>query len=166
MNSPIVVANELDLRYLEIATHSTLEISGFFAEYRFLSNFWPVEIIYDSRFYQSVENAYQAAKFLPRYRGIFELCEPGDAKRLAKYAVRSPDWKKQKIPVMRELLYKKFSVHHPELRDNFIATQGATLTETNWWGDTFWGKYTTSKNVTAIGENHLGELLMEVRASL
>jgi predicted NAD-dependent protein-ADP-ribosyltransferase YbiA (DUF1768 family) len=40
------------------------KIQGFFGEYRWLSNFWPVKIHFEEKTYPSVEHAYQAAKCL------------------------------------------------------------------------------------------------------
>jgi predicted NAD-dependent protein-ADP-ribosyltransferase YbiA (DUF1768 family) len=57
---------------------------------------------------------------------------------------------------MLHLLQQKFS--DPVLKEKLLATGGAVLVEGNTWGDTFWGVYKRN------GMNHLGRLLMKVRA--
>ena len=69
-----------------------------------------------------------------------------------------PDWEEVKVQVMRELLYAKFS--EEPLRGMLKATGDQHLEEGNNWGDTFWGV------CRGRGENWLGKLLMEVRASI
>jgi predicted NAD-dependent protein-ADP-ribosyltransferase YbiA (DUF1768 family) len=81
------------------------------------------------------------------------------AKRRAAKLVLAPDWPDRKIAVMRELLRSKFAPGS-ELADKLLATGDAELVEGNDWEDTFWGKY------QGAGENHMGKLLMELRASL
>ena len=71
------------------------------------------------------------------------------------------------------LYYNKSLVGDNELPTNYSElmalaqkliemTGNSTLIEGNWWNDRFWG--VDSK--TGIGENHLGKLLMELRAEL
>jgi predicted NAD-dependent protein-ADP-ribosyltransferase YbiA (DUF1768 family) len=59
---------------------------------------------------------------------------------------------------MEDLSRQKFS--HPELRQKLLDTGSCTLVEGNTWGDTFWGV------CDGVGENHLGKLLMTIRADL
>jgi predicted NAD-dependent protein-ADP-ribosyltransferase YbiA (DUF1768 family) len=59
---------------------------------------------------------------------------------------------------METLLRQKFA--HPELRAKLKETNDAELVEGNWWGDRFWGV------CRGEGENHLGKLLMKIRAEL
>jgi len=133
-------------------------ISEFQGEFRFLSNFWPCKIYFEGMWYDSVEHAYQAAKTLDmdeRLRISF-LETPGKAKRAGKELKIRPDWEEIKIPIMRELLIKKFS--HRELMFRLKKTEGE-LIEGNNWGDTFWGV------CKGQGQNILGKLLMEIRDS-
>lgn len=61
---------------------------------------------------------------------------------------------------MEELLVIKFSGKDPFLTRALMATGNAELVEGNTWNDTFWGI------CNGTGENHLGKLLMKVRANL
>ncbi len=165
----VVVANEADMRWLQVATHSAVQISGFFGPYRFLSNFWPAWVVYDGLVYPTVENAYQAAKFARADRQKFLTCSPGEAKALSGGGSRlysREAWAPMKVAVMHELVGKKVSVHHPDLRRALLETGIAELKETNWWGDTFWGVYLEKKTDVPVGENNLGKLLMEVRSGI
>ena len=136
-------------------------IKEFKGDYRWLSNFWPVEIAYDGLRYPSVEHAYQASKTidpLVRERFAYGGFKAGQIKKMGKDLELRYDWNIVKIPVMRDLLHEKFK--HPELREKLIATENSELIEGNYWGDTFWGV------CDGIGENHLGKLLMEIRSFL
>lgn len=131
-------------------------IPEFQGEFRFLSNFWPCVIEFEGIKFPSVEHAYQAAKTLDikERQRIAKLFTPGKAKRAGKELKIRPDWEEIKIPIMRELLMKKFS--HRELMFRLKKTEGE-LIEGNEWGDIFWGI------CRGQGENHLGKLLMEIR---
>jgi len=63
--------------------HLTQVISPFTGQYRFLSNFYPVALIYDGRMWGSAEHAYQGAKNCDRGEKdwIAEAQTPGEAKR-------------------------------------------------------------------------------------
>lgn len=146
------------------------QIRGFSGAYRWLSNFvgHPGE--------PTVEHMYQAAKVLvpdtewdslpadrksavrEAFTMIVKAPSPGEAKRLGKAANVRPDWDEVKLSVMRALLVKKFE--REPFRSKLIATGDAEIIEDNHWGDTFWGVCRGS------GENHLGRLLMEIRAEL
>lgn len=59
------------------------------------------------------------------------------------------------MTVMRKCLKEKFK--DPYLQESLIETGTAKLIEGNFWNDTYWGI------CNGIGENHLGQLLMEIR---
>lgn len=132
-------------------------IESFDGEYRWLSNFWPVQIVMGERTYPSVENAYQAAKAPEGLRLKFVDCTPAAAKRLGrKYLAISHSWDERKVPIMHGLLLKKFRLGGT-LAFQLEDTGDAELIEGNTWGDVFWGV------CDGKGENQLGKLLMEVR---
>lgn len=136
------------------------DIRGFFGEYRWLSNFWPVRIEFEGAMYPSVEHAYHAAKTHdPELRAMLAaLPTPRDVKRQSRKLPLRADWGKVKLAIMEELLRLKFS--QPELQAWLLATQDAYLEETNHWGNRFWGV------CGGCGENHLGRLLMKIRDEL
>ena len=135
-------------------------ITRFRHKYAFLSNFYPVSIELDGEVYAAVEDAFQAAKTLdPTERRFIQLCQtPGDAKRCGRQVTLRADWNDIKVSVMHDLLRKKFK--NPALRKLLLDTGDAILIEGNTHGDVFWGQ------VNGQGENHLGKLLMEVRAEI
>lgn len=137
----------------------TKDILEFQGVNRWLSNFWPAQVLFDGRIYPTVENAYQAAKAHPSVRAQFCNCKPGEAKRIAKKLVLEPTWDREKVSVMRRLLAQKFSIGS-RLSDMLVATGDCQIVEGNHWGDTFWGV------CNGVGENNLGKLLMERRAFL
>lgn len=135
-----------------------MKIERFFGQWRFLSNFYPVDVEYEGVKYSSVEAAYQAAKSLSpitRER-IRKASSPGSAKSIGRRIKLRPDWEQIKMDVMRGLLEQKFS--YASLRSMLLSTGDAELIEGNDWGDRFWGVYLEE------GENHLGKLLMALRA--
>lgn len=133
-------------------------IDKFTGEYRWLSNFYPAEILYDGLTYPTSEHAYQAAKTLDvkKRQYIANLPSPGKAKRAGQLVVLRADWEQVKIAVMREIVRAKFS-QHPDLRFKLVQTGDEELVEGNTWGDRFWGVCNGS------GQNQLGKILMEVR---
>lgn len=133
----------------------------FTGEYRFLSNFYSVQVEYEHEWYPSVEHAYQAAKTerLPERRQIQAAPTPNAAKRLGQRVHCRTDWPDRRLGVMNALLRQKFAPGTP-LALALIQTGDALLVEGNWWGDRFWGV------CDGVGENHLGFLLMEIREAL
>jgi ribA/ribD-fused uncharacterized protein len=117
-----------------------------------------------SNFYEhngwTVEHHYQAAKtdHPAHAAAILTASTPGQAKRLGRAAPMRSTWEDEKVAVMLALLRVKFS--DPDLAQKLIGTGSAYLVEGNTWGDTFWGVY------RGEGQNHLGELLMQVRSEL
>jgi len=135
------------------------KILGFFGKYRFLSNFYMVQITYDGIKYPSVEHAYQAAKStIPLVRELIaNMSTPQEAKKAGKMLYR-PDWKDINLGIMEELIRQKFKYVH--LQHLLLDTENAYLEETNTWRDVFWGV------CNGIGENHLGKILMKVREDI
>jgi ribA/ribD-fused uncharacterized protein len=135
-------------------------IGRFRGRHRFLSNFFPCIVAYGGIAYPSVEHAYQAAKTLDDdlRRSIASLSTAGEAKAFGSKLRLRPDWEEVKVQVMRELLLQKFE--DPQLMGWLLDTGEEELVEGNTWGDTFWGV------CGGAGLNHLGRLLMEVRALL
>jgi ribA/ribD-fused uncharacterized protein len=136
-------------------THSS--ITGFFGEYRFLSNFHIVSITWEGITFPSTEHAYQAAKSLDvqERERIASLATPKEARKAGKLVELRPDWDQVKLQVMKEICLLKYQ--HPDLKDSLLATGDSYLEETNWWGDRYWGV------CKGTGQNHLGKLLMEIR---
>lgn len=143
------------------AIHKDGEIRGFFGQFRFLSNFWILEngIWFEELTYPSVEHAYQAAKWPVSQRAMFVNVTAGVAKKMGgEYpALNIKKWNKNKVELMRSLVYQKFE-KNLKLRKMLMAMEGYTLDERNSWGDKFWGT-----NEQGEGENHLGQILMNVR---
>lgn len=136
-------------------------ISSFSGEYDFLSNFYLYPITYEGKPYPTVEHAYQASKTsFPTAREVIRLARtPGQAKRLGREVPLRSGWEDLKLTIMLILLRKKFRDHF--LSQRLIATGDAILIEGNNWGDRFWGAELVDTDW--VGENKLGELLMQVR---
>lgn len=162
-------------------------IDRFVGEWRWLSNFGPVELaLADGLRYPTLEHAYQAQKTtdLEVRRWLAGARTPGEAKIAGRRLELRPDWDDLKLDVMRGLLRVKFaapgapgeagrdarrnrSEHQPEptaaqldLGRRLVATGSARLVEGNDWGDRFWGV------CHGIGENWLGRLLVQRRWEL
>jgi N-glycosidase YbiA len=136
-------------------------IDNFRGPFNYLSNFYPVDIYLDGNKYSSVEHAFQAAKTLNEQErlAIQQAKTPSEAKKLGRKATMRSDWEATKIEVMHSLLVQKFMLR-PDLCVKLLGTGSAELVEGNDWNDTFWGV------CRGRGHNHLGKLLMQVRADI
>lgn len=147
-----------------IAVHTDTEIRGFFADFRWLSNFHLAPVEYEGVRYPSSENAYQAAKVKVEFRDQFITITPSVSKLAwQKYPLfdATPQlWDARKYNVMKEILIDKFT-RNAYLCDLLLSTKGKYLEEKNYWGDTYWGV-----DVKLGGQNNLGKILMEIRDSL
>ena len=134
-------------------------ITEFRGEFRFLSNFWPAEVMAGNKTWPTVEHAYQAMKTVnPMERNaILALDTPGKAKRFGRTVTLRPDWTDEfKVLEMFMLVQQKF-FNHVELRELLLATGDEVIQEGNRWGDTFWGV------CNGVGQNKLGRMLMQIR---
>jgi ribA/ribD-fused uncharacterized protein len=137
------------------------KIDSFEGEYRFLSNFWPAKVVFEGVTYPSVEHAYQSAKTedIDDRKNIAAIPDAADAKRLGRELKLRPDWEKVKLTVMETCVRYKFT-NNPEMRTKLLSTGELYLEEGNTWNDRYWGV------CEGEGENHLGKILMKVRAEL
>lgn len=136
-------------------------INQFQGHYRFLSNFWPAEVVFEGHTYPSVEHAYVAAKTLShteRFTFMDPAIRPGDVKRMGRKLHLREDWEEVKLGIMEDLVRQKFS--KSPLKEMLLMTGDQELIEGNTWGDTFWGV------CRGKGQNHLGKILMKVRGEL
>jgi ribA/ribD-fused uncharacterized protein len=108
--------------------------------------------------FRSVEHAYQAARtpVLAERLKIQHVAAPGIAKRMGRRVTPRLDWAEVKVGIMRDLLHQKFT--QVTLHNLLLSTGDAELVEGNTWDDTFWGV------CNGVGQNHLGKLIMEIRA--
>jgi ribA/ribD-fused uncharacterized protein len=115
------------------------QIPSFRGPWLLLSNFYPVDVVYEGITYPSVEHAFVAAKTTDEIARRQVLCYkyPGDAKRYGRSLVLRDDWDTYRVTVMRDLLTQKFS--QEPFRTRLLETGLETLEEGNTWGDTFWG---------------------------
>lgn len=136
------------------------------------SNMLPLDIplVYDGDTYLTSENFYQAMKIdtsrldAKQRRREISLMSSHQSKACFRkepsiYYVR-PDWTAgMKLRYMSYILNWKFC---PETSWywKLLETKDEPIVEFNNWGDTFWG-YDVRKHE---GQNHLGRLLMEIRA--
>lgn len=147
------------------------QISGFFGQYRFLSNFEPSPIYNHDFIFPTVEHAYQFAKLeIPKNEWTVYFNKWNDeADRVSKMTAREvknwgqkvslrPDWEEVKYDIMLSCIFMKFFLHK-ELRKQLFYTGDRELIELNHWGDLYWGK----DFKTFSGENNLGKILMKIR---
>jgi ribA/ribD-fused uncharacterized protein len=135
-------------------------IDRFIGMFAFLSNFYTSTIYVDGKSYASVEHAYQAFKTLDpvQHETIRNAKTPGEAKKLGRAIPLRKDWETVKVDLMKDFVHRKFE--NPFLREMLLATDEADLVEGNHWNDTFWGV------CRGVGQNWLGRILMDERASI
>ena len=158
------------------------QITSFRGAYKFLSNFssslfqaapYGVEIVntedeYSLKF-PTVEHYFQASKAI-RFTDAVTISKARTcrhAKTLGKNTILRTDWEEVKNDVMLAGLRYKFAL--PSFGRLLKATGDAELIEGNSWNDRYWGCSPVTDgdgNVTWVGENHLGRLLMVVRSEL
>lgn len=138
------------------------KIGRFAGPYEFLNNFYPSKLLLDGVTYYNAEAAYQAQKCaLPADREQFAALGAAEAKKLGRSIPLRADWEAVKLGAMRAVLYAKFT-QRPDLANALLETGDRLLQEGNYWHDLYWGVDLHSGE----GENHLGDLLMELRAQL
>jgi len=125
-----------------------------------LSNFAPVDIVFDDHVYPSVEHAYQAAKTLDRDQQARIRRAPNGflAKRLGPTVELRANWNDMRYSFMRKFLEQKFS--EADYRDILIETGDSKLVHDAPW-DSYWGD-----GPNGHGTNMLGKLLTSIRANL
>ena len=139
-----------------------MKINNFRNEYDFLSNFYEAPVEYQGILYLNNEAAFQAQKCMTdEEKKAFAGLPANKAKRLGRQVQLRPDWEIVKAGIMEEIVRAKFA-QNEELAYRLLATGDAELEEGNTWNDTFWGTHLK----TGKGENHLGKILMKVRAEL
>ena len=79
-------------------------------------------------------------------KGLADICSSGRTEEI-------------KLEQMYNICMAKF-FQHPDLREKLLQTCCCPLFEENTWGDRYWG------TVNGYGENHLGIILMDIRAKL
>ena len=136
------------------------KIEGFKDEYRFLSNFYPIRIIYEGIEYPSVEHAYQAMKSLDNNIRIkiSKIPTAGKAKRAGAKLKPRNNWHNINLIIMEDLVNQKF--RNEFFSKKLLDTKDMFIEETNDWGDTFWGV------CEGKGTNYLGKIIMKVREEL
>ena len=110
----------------------------------------------------SAEHRFQKEKTLimAERHAILDARTPEEAKALGRTVTLRPDWDDIKLDTMRTVAAAKFTeVRNPGFARRLANTGTAVLIET---GDPFWGV----DKQTGEGENHLGLILMELRAQL
>jgi ribA/ribD-fused uncharacterized protein len=141
-------------------------IERFSGRYRFLSNFYPSPLQWEEMFFATAEHAFNAGKTVDGVERIRVMSAPtpAEAKRIGRAVTLRPGWDEvERYRVMREVLEQKFADQH--LAGLLLATGDAELVEGNDWHDTHWGVCSCRRH-NGVGDNHLGRMLMEVRAQL
>lgn len=138
-------------------------INEFKGDYRFLSNFFMTDVMFDGVLYPSSEHAYMAAKSTDLdAREVIRKCPTaGEAKKIGRKVGLRAGWDSMKYAVMHEILMDKFE-RNAIIRQKLIDTGDQQLVEGNWWGDKIWGICLKTNQ----GQNHLGEALMTVRTHM
>lgn len=135
-------------------------IDSFKNQHFFLSNFFPCEVKFEGKIYQSSEAVYQVCKCInEKDKNNFINIIGVEFKKLGRQVEIRSDWNDIKIDKMREILNCKFS-QNIHLTQDLIKTKDHELIEGNYWKDYFWGV------CNGKGKNILGKLLMQLREEL
>lgn len=127
-------------------------------EYWFLSNMYPVKILYRGLTFNCVEAAFQAEKCVnPEDKKRFVNLDGFEAKKLGRTVKLISTWNEERVFIMYRLLKIKFS--NPDLK-RMLKNIECDIVEENTWNDKFWGV------CRGAGENMLGKLLMKIRKEI
>jgi N-glycosidase YbiA len=144
------------------------------APYGCFSNFSPHSIIVPTSFsselcctkWATVEHYYQAHKFLgTEFEYLMAEIQAAPTPELAAKIGRDPqyqphpDWDLRKCEIMYSAVLQKFSTHL-DIQKILLETSNAQIVEDS-PVDYFWGC-----GIDRTGANHLGQILMQVRARL
>ena len=142
----------------------------FFSAGCFLSNFYRCQISFQGYKFKSLEQGYQAlmAKTCQNpliFHEIMETDSPSDAKAKTKGLIKTEEWDRIKLDIMRDLLFCKFKQNR-NLYFKLLNTRPHALYECTL--DNYWGTGCRLLSVMSVegdwgGSNHLGILLMHVR---
>lgn len=142
-------------------------ISKFEKQYKFLSNFYESDVVYDGVTYFCVEHAMYVLKCKHESQrlAVLKAKTLREARQLCKFYEHRKDWNNIKIREMWNLLRAKF--RDPVLRQQLDNTNGYELVANNTWHDNFWGNCTCKRcaetHETEPGQNIFGEILMYIR---
>ena len=149
-----MIINEQERDYI---IHDENNVKGFFAEYRFLSNFHQCTVYFEGMCFNSSEAAYMAAKTdNTDIRKQISLMSPKEAKFFSRTMDIKEGWSDMKFDVMSVILFDKF-YRNDDLRKLLLATGDKYLEESNHWKDVFWGC------CEGKGKNNLGKILIGIR---
>lgn len=128
------------------------------------SNFSSFEVVWNCRIWETVEYAYQAAKFEDEIivNTIRNARSSHDAMKLAKVEYNSrkrKDWYDVKLQIMEDICRAKLSQHF-YVQKKLLETGDRELIE-NSPRDSYWG-WGFDKD----GHNHLGKIWMKLRQEL
>jgi hypothetical protein len=156
-------------QWKEYSVHDSMNICGFFGNYRFLSNFHVASVVFEGVTYPSSEAAYQASKLKISHRTPYYNCSPKDSKKMIRKDIKDPEkalysadeFDLRKYDIMKRIVFDKF-YRHEHLKEMLLDTGTKYLSEFNNWEDVYWG-YDVN---LAQGENNLGHILMNIRSIL
>jgi N-glycosidase YbiA len=134
--------------------------------YGCFSNFSPHSIELEGRTWPTTEHYYQAQKYVGSpdqflCEQIYQASTPIEAAALGRdpsYQIRQ-DWDLVKVDVMYRAVRKKF-ITHAAIRAILLQTGQELIIEKS-PTDEYWGC-----GCSGTGQNHLGQILMRVRAEL
>lgn len=135
--------------------------------YGAFSNLYKRSIEFEGEIFPTAEHAYQAGK--ARKSAVREWLMAAPSPSLLAMAAHglyvwdiAPDWAKIKFDRMKRILVAKFT-QHDDLQALLLGTANSRLVESATVDNSvnrLWGE------VNGVGQNKLGQLLMEVRAEL
>ncbi len=113
--------------------------------------------------FATVENFFQAMKTLDESdRRKMASMNPYESKRYSKKVTLRADWEEIKLDVMEYGLRKKFAPG-TSWHSKLMQSKGE-IVEWNDWHDNYWGDCQCGRCINVPGQNHLGKLLMKIRA--
>ena len=142
------------------------EVIGFYPrEFYCLDNFSSFKVFYENYLYATVEEAYQASKFIgfaPEVVKLIQNCYSAhDSKKIARRHIDKirADWLEVNLTIMEELLRLKLA-QNPYIEEELLKTLDYQLVEDSPYDD-YWG-WGSNRD----GQNKLGILWMKLRSEI
>lgn len=134
-------------------------INQFKGEYDFLGNRFGCRFVWQELQYGNAEAAFQSSKCVDESeRKVYAGCSADKAALKGKDMLPFPGWENARLDIMESILRAKFE-QNPALMKKLTDTGTRILINGNNKQETYWGVDLYSWQ----GENHLGEILMNIR---
>lgn len=142
-------------------------IPEFKGKYAFLSNFHPIQFMFQNHLFSTAEHAFQWCKTddLSEKEAIQFAATPGAAKALGRNCTLIPNWDSEKWSVMYSIKVAQIR-QHKEFHRRLALLNDHYLVEGNHHHDNYWGVCLCTGCQDKDKQNQLGRIYMDIIKTL